>query len=312
MPPVSRTGAWAPTTSCGPSRGRSRSWGSRSRPRSRARPRPAAFPPSARGTPRRSTRRRSTVARPRQRARRQRAPRQRAARQCPRAAAGARALLLPTRPPTSPTDPAALDAAGIGAVLYAALTARWPLEAATALPAAPYVDGHLCSPRQVRAGVPADLDDIACRALAGMPRRGGAPLRSPAGGGRRARRERERQRRVHLGAARSSASTTPRTVTLPAGSRPRPSRAGRRVRSGRSRPSSSPRVWHSPGGSCSSPSSSATTRPYAGTGVRPRRRPRLRPRADGHGPAPGRGAGLRPTTGQRRGVPGPGGPGRRR
>jgi putative peptidoglycan lipid II flippase len=32
----------------------------------------------------------------------------------------------------------------------------------------------------VRAGVPADLDDIACRALAGVPRRGGAPLRSPA------------------------------------------------------------------------------------------------------------------------------------
>ena len=76
-------------------------------------------------------------------------------------------------------DPAREDARGCGAVLYAALTGRWPGSAVDGLPAAPDVDGHVCAPRQVRAGVPAELDDIACRAL-GIGRRGADLLASPA------------------------------------------------------------------------------------------------------------------------------------
>lgn len=72
------------------------------------------------------------------------------------------------------------DARGVAAVLYAALTARWPGESRTRLPDAPRDGGLLCSPRQVRAGVPDDLDDVVCRAL-DVPDRhhAGAPLHTP-------------------------------------------------------------------------------------------------------------------------------------
>jgi len=74
---------------------------------------------------------------------------------------------------------AAADARGVGALLYVALTARWPDGPAFGFPAAPVEHGHLCTPRQVRAGVPADLDAVAERALAEQPRQG-PPLRTPA------------------------------------------------------------------------------------------------------------------------------------
>jgi serine/threonine protein kinase len=78
-------------------------------------------------------------------------------------------------------DPAATDARGIGALLYACLTARWPDGAGFGLAAAPVENGAVCSPRQVRAGVPAALDDIAMRALTGRGSgHGHEPLRSPA------------------------------------------------------------------------------------------------------------------------------------
>jgi putative peptidoglycan lipid II flippase len=64
-----------------------------------------------------------------------------------------------------PTLAAERDVHGIGAVLYAALTARWPGETVTALPPAPWADDAPCHPRQVRAGVPHDLDELTCRAL---------------------------------------------------------------------------------------------------------------------------------------------------
>jgi len=75
-----------------------------------------------------------------------------------------------------PRTAAERDVHGIGAVLYAALTARWPGETATALPPAPRADGAACYPRQVRAGVPHDLDELTCRALS-LPgtRKGGLP-----------------------------------------------------------------------------------------------------------------------------------------
>lgn len=74
------------------------------------------------------------------------------------------------------------DLQGAGAVLYTALTARWPLPPrpgqVTVVPPAPRDVGEPCSPRQVRAGVPADLDEVTCRALGGRRRRGAAPLGS--------------------------------------------------------------------------------------------------------------------------------------
>ena len=70
------------------------------------------------------------------------------------------------------------DVHGIGAVLYAALTGRWPGDRPTALPPAPLADDAVCTPRQVRAGVPHDLDEITCRAL-GLPARRTDAFRTP-------------------------------------------------------------------------------------------------------------------------------------
>jgi hypothetical protein len=70
------------------------------------------------------------------------------------------------------------DARGCGAVLYAALTGRWPLPRRDTLLPAPEVDGRVCAPRQVRAGISTELDDIAARAL-GIGRRTDDELRTP-------------------------------------------------------------------------------------------------------------------------------------
>ncbi len=62
-------------------------------------------------------------------------------------------------------DAEQVDAWRIGALLYAALTARWPGYSCAGLPGAPVVGGRVARPRQVRAGVPSDLDDVAWRSL---------------------------------------------------------------------------------------------------------------------------------------------------
>jgi hypothetical protein len=84
------------------------------------------------------------------------------------------ALAGPTAPeagPVSGTAAASQDASGLGALLYAALTGRWPGDPVDcALPPAPRQSGHPVRPRMVLAGVPSDLDDIASRAL-GLPGR---------------------------------------------------------------------------------------------------------------------------------------------
>jgi hypothetical protein len=82
-------------------------------------------------------------------------------------------------PPAEPAEAARRDTEAAAAVLYATLTARWPGEGSSALPPAPYDGPALCSPRQVRAGVPDDLDDVVCRALGVPGRHGGGPLRTP-------------------------------------------------------------------------------------------------------------------------------------
>ncbi|MBM7784332.1 protein kinase family protein [Tenggerimyces flavus] len=77
------------------------------------------------------------------------------------------------------TDKARKDALGLGRLLYAALTARWPSGPRSGLGAGPRAaDGSLMSPRQCRAGVPKLLDEITERILTDRPRHG-APLTSP-------------------------------------------------------------------------------------------------------------------------------------
>src|SRR6516165_6291588 len=72
-------------------------------------------------------------------------------------------------------NPVAADATALARMLYALLTGYWPGDEPTALPSAPRHKGQVCTPRQVRAGVPALLDAIAYRGLRGQA--ADAPLR---------------------------------------------------------------------------------------------------------------------------------------
>ena len=79
-----------------------------------------------------------------------------------------------------PRGLAAMDAdtPAAASVLYAGLTGRWPGGSVDGLPGAPRDEsGRLASPRQVRAGVPHPLDEIAYAGLGGRP--GLDALRSP-------------------------------------------------------------------------------------------------------------------------------------
>jgi hypothetical protein len=84
-------------------------------------------------------------------------------------------------PRYSDEDPMLADTRALARMLYALLTGFWPGEEATALPPAPRHKGRVCTPRQVRAGVPAILDAITYQALRG--RAPDAPTRplAPAG-----------------------------------------------------------------------------------------------------------------------------------
>jgi hypothetical protein len=83
-------------------------------------------------------------------------------------------------------NPMAADTMALARMLYALLTGYWPGHEppgarSTGLPPAPRYKGQVCTPRQVRAGVPAVLDAITYRALQGLA--ADAPLRAqtPAG-----------------------------------------------------------------------------------------------------------------------------------
>lgn len=78
-----------------------------------------------------------------------------------------------------PAEAARVDVRGCAAILYAALTGRWPAEDPVALPPAPRENGELCSPRQVRAGIPSVLDELTCRALAAQLRDPGQAVDTP-------------------------------------------------------------------------------------------------------------------------------------
>ena len=79
-------------------------------------------------------------------------------------------------------DPALADTQSLGKLLYAALTAHWPGGEWPSLPPAPEVDGHPRSPRQVRAGVPAGIEEVCCQVLLpdGQGGHHGPPLTTPA------------------------------------------------------------------------------------------------------------------------------------
>ncbi len=69
----------------------------------------------------------------------------------------------------------ARDVTGLGALLYASLTGRWPLGPGRGLPAAETDSSGACrNPRQLRAGVPRELDALAMSALGGAGGAGGA------------------------------------------------------------------------------------------------------------------------------------------
>ena len=82
---------------------------------------------------------------------------------------------------TGAENPVAADSTALARMLYALLTGYWPGDEPTALPPAPRHKGNVCTPRQIRAGVPAMLDAIAYRGLQGQAP--DAPLRpqTPAG-----------------------------------------------------------------------------------------------------------------------------------
>ena len=78
-------------------------------------------------------------------------------------------------------DPVAADTTALARMLYALLTGYWPGEEATALPPAPRHKGQVCTPRQVRAGVPALLDAITHRGLLGQAADAPPRPQTPAG-----------------------------------------------------------------------------------------------------------------------------------
>ncbi len=81
---------------------------------------------------------------------------------------------------TSSDDPELADTRGLGCLLYAALTGLWPGPDDSGLPPAPESDGRPRRPRQVRAGVPTVLDELAARALALPGRDEQSAFRAPA------------------------------------------------------------------------------------------------------------------------------------
>jgi hypothetical protein len=124
-------------------------------------------------------------------------------------------------------DPVAADTTALARMLYALLTGYWPGDEATALPPAPRHKGQVCTPRQVRAGIPALLDAITYRGLLGQAP--DAPLRpqTPAG---LALALRMVQRPSHQLDPGEEAVAAP-AVSFPG--RPRPGNSGRHARHAR-------------------------------------------------------------------------------
>ncbi len=67
--------------------------------------------------------------------------------------------------PVAGDDPVAADLNGIGSILYACLTARWPEGDADGVPGAPDVGGHVPPPSRLLADVPESLDAFTARTV---------------------------------------------------------------------------------------------------------------------------------------------------
>ena len=93
--------------------------------------------------------------------------------------AASRRADAPARPdPDLPNE--LRDTRAVGALLYLCLTGRSVSGAEPGLPRAPYREGRLCGPRQVRAGVPRELDAIVVRTLLPEILRKADPITTPA------------------------------------------------------------------------------------------------------------------------------------
>jgi putative peptidoglycan lipid II flippase len=80
--------------------------------------------------------------------------------------------------PQADGDPVRADLHGIGALLYACLTARWPGPSTEGLPGAPEVSGAIPPPARLLADIPEPLDDFCVRTVAPIEGRGRAVLGS--------------------------------------------------------------------------------------------------------------------------------------
>ena len=81
--------------------------------------------------------------------------------------------------PAADGDPVAADLNGIGSILYACLTARWPDGEVEGVPGAPHVGDHTPPPSRILADVPEALDDFCARTvLSVVPPKDRPPLTS--------------------------------------------------------------------------------------------------------------------------------------
>jgi hypothetical protein len=76
-------------------------------------------------------------------------------------------------------DAAIVDTRHLAWLMYAAVTGYWPGPQDTGLPPAPAIDGSVCTPRQVSAGVPASVDSIISQAMFGRAARNGQTISTP-------------------------------------------------------------------------------------------------------------------------------------
>src|ERR1700744_3904401 len=76
-------------------------------------------------------------------------------------------------------DPAIVDTRHLAWLMYAAVTGYWPGPQDTGLSPAPMIDGSVCTPRQVSAGVPSSIDSIINEAMFQRPGRNGQTISTP-------------------------------------------------------------------------------------------------------------------------------------